>query len=188
MVSARRARACRLTGDGAGGGRCVREPPRLIAGSLDGWNTRLGKSLSFSLSDYDAAPSGTATYVTVGIEAESGHFHGASACVLRETDLAAFLESCASLARGEPSHVALAGGWGTNEDVRIELFPKNARGHVGIRAVLGEVPNRERRDRLEAHFETEPASLLRFSEEVRRAVLAHIVTTIALYVVGGPAV
>jgi hypothetical protein len=154
---------------------------------LDGWNNQLGKSLSFSLSEYEPAPSGGSRYVTLDISAQSGAFRGASACVLAEQDLKTFLDGWEQLATGQRSDAGLVGGWGADEDVRIELFASNRRGHIGIRALIAEVPNSEQRDRLEVQFQTEPAPLLRFVEDIRRALAARVVTTVALYVVGGPA-
>jgi hypothetical protein len=148
----------------------------------------MSQSLVFSLSDYDATPSGTRTYITLDIDAESGDFRGCSACILTERDLEAFLSGLDALARGQRRDVNLVGGLGTNEDVRIELFPSNSRGHIGIRVLLAEVPREERPNRLEAHFATEPAPLLRFVEEMRRALTACLETTIGLYVMGGPPV
>jgi len=108
--------------------------------------------------------------------------------VLAEHDLSVFLDDAELLATAQRRDANLVGGWGTTEDVRVEMSPANRRGHIAVRVVLVEVPSSERPDRLEAHFETEPAPLLRFVEEIRSAVMARRVTTIALYVLGGPAV
>lgn len=104
-----------------------------------------------------------------------------------EASLNGFLEQCHGLSTEQLCDAALVGGWGTTENVRIELFPANSRGYLAIRVLLTEAPTSKRPDRLEAYFETEPASLLRFIGEIRGALATRSLATIALYVAQGPA-
>jgi len=53
----------------------------------------LEKRLLFKLSsEFEVDPSGAKTFVRLDVEAESGHFSGASHCVLREQDLRTWRE------------------------------------------------------------------------------------------------
>ena len=148
----------------------------------------MSKSLSFSLSDYDESPDRAAKYVTLDVDAESAPFRGSSSCILAEHDLGAFLDGLELVAAGQQRNAKLVGGWGTREDVRMELFPPDSQGHIRIRVLLAEVPASEWPVSLEANFETEPAPLLRFAQEVRRALGTRLQTTVRLYVSGGSAV
>ena len=149
----------------------------------------MSKSLSFSLSDYDDAPDRAATWVTLDVDAESAPFRGSSACFLADHHLRAFLDDLELVANGQRPNAKLMGGpgWGEAEEhVRMELFPSDNQGHIRIRVVLAQVPPTYKWPaRLEAHFETEPAPLLRFAQEVRRALGTRLLTTIFLYVLEG---
>ena len=61
-------------------------------------------------------------------------------------------------------------------------------GHFKIRVFLSNSPDANFGDRLEASFESEPASLLRFSEDLRAALREHREASANLYLVGGSAV
>jgi hypothetical protein len=148
----------------------------------------LEKRLLFKLSEFEVDPSGAKTFVRLDVEAESGHFSGASHCVLREQDLVAFLDRLKLLAAALPNHAELVGGWGKDEHIRVQLSSVGRAGHFKIRVMLSGFRGDELRDRLEASFETEPASLLRFTEEIRRALGERREASASLYVLGGPAV
>jgi hypothetical protein len=140
----------------------------------------------FSLSEFEADPSGVKAFVTLDIEASSGSFSGASACVLAEQDLVAFLDSLETLANGHQGDAVLVGGWGVEEDVRVQLFLADRRGHLRVRVMLREVPNLEQSSRLEVFFEMEPAPLLRFTKDLRRVLAERRAASVRMYVLDGP--
>ena len=72
------------------------------------------------------------------------------------------------------------------EDVRIQLFLADRRGHLGVRVMLSEVPNLEQSSRLEVFFETESAPLLRFTKELRRVLAERRATSVRMHVLDGP--
>jgi hypothetical protein len=148
----------------------------------------LENRLLFKLSEFEVDPSGVKTFVRLDVEAEAGHFSGASHCVLRGQDLVAFLDRLTLLAAALPNDAELVGGWGKDEHVRVQLSSVGRAGHFKIRVLLSDFRSDELGDRLEASFETEPASLLRFSEDLRRALDERREASANLYVLGGPAV
>jgi hypothetical protein len=145
--------------------------------------------LSFLLSDFEVDPSAVKTFVRLDVEAQTGSFSGASNCVLREQDLIAFLDGLTHLANAWQNDVELVGGWGKDEYVRIQLRPVGRRGHFQVRVVLSDYSrNLGHADRIEASFETEPASLLRFSDDLRCVLGERREASVKLYVIAGPAV
>ena len=150
-------------------------------------NMKSGKSLVLSISEFDSDPSGSTTWVTLDVEASSGFFSGASACILVERDLIAFLDAVDSVAETAKGEALLRGGWGSTEDVRLRVFPSDRRGHLAIHAILGEVPDHERRSRLEVFFETEPQPLLRVTAALRLGTAEREPGEFRVFVDGGPA-
>ena len=144
-----------------------------------------GKSLEFSLSEFESDPSGS-VWVTLDVRAVSGDFHGASHCTLPLAQLEATAGELEDLAKGRRARVALVGGWGKREDVRIELSSLGSRGHFAVRVFLTERAL-QRSAHFDAHFVTEPAPLLRFADALRDALRARLQTTLPMYVDGGPA-
>jgi hypothetical protein len=145
------------------------------------------KKLELSLSNFEPDPSGD-IWVRLAVGALAGDFAGTSHCVLRRRELDATVGELEALANGQRERVALVGGWGTREDIRIELSPVGSRGHLAVRVLLTEVRSFDVAARLEAHFVTEPAPLQRFADELRNALHAGLVTTLPLYVEGGPTI
>jgi hypothetical protein len=106
--------------------------------------------------------------------------------MLPQTQLEATAGELEDLANGRRERVALVGGWGKREDVKIDLSSLGSRGHFAVRVLLIERAL-QRPARFEAHFVTEPAPLLRFAGALRDALRARLQTKLPIYVDGGPA-